>query len=74
MAPLTTIDAQGGTWNYGVGSKYVWSYYSHNKKTHKASVQGRIYVSSGWQKKGVQARASAEKALTGNKSFYEVKD
>lgn len=26
LAPLTTIDAQGGTWNYGVGSKYVWSY------------------------------------------------
>lgn len=68
-----TVYAGGGTWNYGVGTKYVWSYYSHSSKVHKSSVLGRNYISSGWTRKGVQARASTEKAITGNKSYYDVK-
>lgn len=73
FASSSTISAQGGRWNYGVGSKYVWSYYSHNHKTHKASVEGKYYVSSGWTKKGITAKASCEKRLFGNRSYYEVK-
>lgn len=68
-----TVNVQGGTWNYGVGSTYVWSYYSHNRRTHKASVHGAYDASSGWTRKGIQARASAQKAAFGNKSYYDVK-
>lgn len=68
----TTINTQGGTWNYGVGSKYVWSYYSHKHKTHKSSVQGKYYSTSGWTRKGVKAKASAEKAKHGNRSYFDV--
>lgn len=67
------IDAGGGKWDYGVGSTYVWSYYSHKKKTHRSSVQGKYYVSSGWTPAGETSRASAVKAATGNKSYYDIK-
>ncbi|WP_462128335.1 lactococcin 972 family bacteriocin [Streptococcus parasanguinis] len=30
----------GGKWRHGVGSRYVWSKYDHNNKTHKNTVQG----------------------------------
>lgn len=72
-ALAATVDVQGGVWNYGVGSKYVWSYYSHSSKTHKASVHGAYDATSGWIRKGVEAKASAEKALFGNASYYDVK-
>ena len=68
----TTVDIEGGVWNYGVGSKYVWSYYSHQYKTHKSSVHGKYDASSGWVRKGREAKASAEKAITGNQAFYDV--
>lgn len=52
-----------------MGSKYVWSYYSHNYKTHKSSVHSKYDASSGWVRK---AKASAEKAITGNQAYYDV--
>ncbi|KAA8787967.1 lactococcin 972 family bacteriocin [Lactobacillus crispatus] len=55
-----------------MGKKYVWSYYSHNRLTHKSSVQGKYFSSSGWVSPGTQARASAEKAWTGNQSYFDV--
>ena len=33
-ALAATVYAQGGTWNYGVGNTYVWSYYSHNGRSN----------------------------------------
>lgn len=72
-ALAATVYAQGGTWNYGVGNTYVWSYYSHNGRTHSASVKGNYSTSSGWTRPGVTARASATKAWTGNQSYYNVK-
>lgn len=68
-----TVNVQGGTWNYGVGSTYVWSYYSHGGRVHSSSVKGAYFASSGWTRPGVQARASAQKALWGNQSYYNVK-
>lgn len=68
----TTVYEHGGVWNYGVGKKYVWSYYSHHRLTHKSSVEGRYYSSSGWVSPGTEARASAEKAQHGNKSYFDV--
>ncbi|HAJ53259.1 MAG TPA: lactococcin 972 family bacteriocin [Lactobacillus sp.] len=68
-----TVDVQGGTWNYGVGSTYVWSYYSHNSRTHSAAVKGAYSASSGWISPGTEARASAQKSYFGNQSFYNVK-
>ena len=62
-----TVDVQGGTWTY------VWSYYSHNSRTHSAAVKGAYSASSGWISPGTEARASAQKSYFGNQSFYNVK-
>lgn len=70
-----TQERDGGTWNYGVGSVYVWSYYQHKSRLHKSSVKPGYFaqvVSSGWRTKGIQARASAPKAPYGNQMFYDV--
>ncbi|WEV40464.1 lactococcin 972 family bacteriocin [Lactobacillus sp. ESL0681] len=72
----TTSSASGGTWKYDVGSTYVWSYYYHKTKTHKASVKaGDVYITSGWTKKGKWAKASAKKAFPDfrNSMYYDVK-
>ncbi|WP_325980268.1 lactococcin 972 family bacteriocin [Staphylococcus equorum] len=34
-------------WNYGVGSKYVWSYYSNNYKAHGSTAVGKYKSYSG---------------------------
>ncbi|RMC46834.1 hypothetical protein F5ESL0230_02460 [Lactobacillus sp. ESL0230] len=34
-----TQERDGGTWNYGVGSVYVWSYYQHKSRLHRSSVR-----------------------------------
>ncbi|BDR60924.1 lactococcin 972 family bacteriocin [Lactobacillus xylocopicola] len=66
---------EGGMWNYGVGSTYVWSYYQHKRRLHKSSVRPGYFadtISSGWRQKGTQSRASAPKAKLGNAMFYNV--
>ena len=71
----TTVNVDGGTWNYGVGTTYVWSYYQHMKKWHKSSVKPGWFAqtfSSGWQRKGVRAKASAKRAKLGNQMFYDI--
>lgn len=53
----------GGKWRHGVGSRYVWSKYDHNNKTHKTTVQGAggQFSYSGWTSAGSRAEASWEK-------------
>ena len=65
----------GGYWRHGVGTKYVWSHYDHNKKTHKTSVKGKwgFVSSSGWVKKKKRASASYIKALWGNEAYATCK-
>lgn len=65
----------GGEWRHGVGSRYVWSKFDHNKKTHKTAVQGAggRFSYSGWTSAGSRAEASWEKALIGNKAWADVK-
>ena len=73
LASKHKVNVEGGTWSYGVGSKYVYSNYYHKSKTHKSSVIGKTTNSSGWTRKGVTSKASAQKKLSGNKSYYDVK-
>ncbi|WP_404341018.1 lactococcin 972 family bacteriocin [Staphylococcus equorum] len=47
IANAATIYAQGGIWNYGVGSKYVWLYYSNNYKAHGSTAVGKYKSYSG---------------------------
>lgn len=68
-----TVSVAGGTWDYGVNDKIVWSYYQHKTKTHKASVLGFLEKSSGWIQKGYLAEAEAPKSAWTNRSFYDVK-
>lgn len=41
VTPFTTVDAGGGTWNYGTSvtgnQKHVWSHYVHPDKYHSAT-------------------------------------
>ncbi|ELK4629097.1 lactococcin 972 family bacteriocin [Staphylococcus pseudintermedius] len=68
-----TIYAQGGTWSYGVGSEYVWSYYSHNHKYHGSTAIGKYKSESGYTDPGEEAKASAEKRWwRSNEAYYKV--
>lgn len=67
-----TVEAEGGVWNYGVGSTYVWSYYSHNGRNHASTAKGKYTSYSGKMPPGVQARASAAKSWSVNKTYYSV--
>ncbi|MBF0772932.1 lactococcin 972 family bacteriocin [Mammaliicoccus sciuri] len=55
------VNVDGGTWNYGVSSQYVWSNYYHGKKTHYTSVRGRYWATSGYTPKGRWSKISAQK-------------
>ncbi|WP_277581895.1 lactococcin 972 family bacteriocin [Staphylococcus equorum] len=72
IANAATIYAQGGIWNYGVGSKYVWSYYSNNYKAHGSTAVGKYKSYSGKTRAGIQARASAPKPFFVNRTYYNV--
>lgn len=75
IAPVAaaTVSVAGGTWDYGVNDKIVWSYYQHTKKEHKASVEGFLPATSGWKKPGVKAKAEAPKSAWTNRSYYDVR-
>ncbi|MBU6112863.1 lactococcin 972 family bacteriocin [Mammaliicoccus lentus] len=69
------INTSGGTWNYGVSSKYVWSNYYHGSKAHYSKVKGSYWSSSGYTSKGYWSKASATKApgwqvWNVNKTYY----
>ena len=68
-----TVSVAGGTWDYGVNDKIVWSYYQHKSKEHKASVEGFLPASSGWKNPGVRAKAEAPKSAWTNHSYYDVR-
>lgn len=69
------IDHLGGKWRYGVGKKYVWSYFKQKYHTHKTTVEGKMWgrTSSGWVKKKKTAFASHPKAIIGNKAWCDIK-
>lgn len=69
-------DFLGGSWRHGVSDTQVWSWYDHNSKVHKTTVQGAggKYGYSGWTDPGVRAKASWEKAWFGNHAWADVQD
>ncbi len=69
-AGATMISIDGGTWDYGVGGKTVWSHYFHQGRRHGSTAIGKIRVDSGCVNKGLWSRATAPKKLTGNRSYY----
>ncbi|UXV36950.1 lactococcin 972 family bacteriocin [Staphylococcus simulans] len=64
--------AEGGKWSHGIGSTYVWSYYTHNSYGHDSTAIGKYRSDSGYTTAEKQARASAEKAWWGNQAYYRV--
>lgn len=72
VVSAATVYAQGGKWEYGVGEKYVWSYYSHGSKYHASTAIGKYPSESGKTRPGVKAQASAEKSWSGNQTYYKV--
>ncbi|EGQ3526163.1 TPA: lactococcin 972 family bacteriocin [Staphylococcus pseudintermedius] len=73
LVSAESVHAEGGIWNHGVGSKYVWSYYSHNGKYHTSTAIGKYRSDSGATKPGEEAQASAEKRWWWrNEAYYSV--
>lgn len=68
-------DFLGGTWRHGVNNSHVWSWFDHNSKEHKTTVQGAggKFGYSGWTDAGTRAKASWEKAGSGNKAWADVR-
>lgn len=63
----------GGKWDYGTGGGKVWSNYYHGTKTHKSSVDGSSYVSSGWIGKGKTSYASSgDRWYAVDHSYWDV--
>lgn len=73
IVPPATVSVAGGTWDYGVNDKIVWSYYQHTTKEHKASVEGFLPATSGWKKPKTLAKAEAPKSAWTNHSYYDVR-
>ncbi|MEU1042553.1 lactococcin 972 family bacteriocin [Streptomyces sp. NPDC005907] len=70
-ALAVTEDAGGGRWSHAVGGDYVYSNYYHKDNYHASSVEGRYWAKSGCTKEKVWSKASAEKAYTVSKAYYD---
>ncbi|WEH34340.1 lactococcin 972 family bacteriocin [Streptomyces sp. AM 4-1-1] len=68
---LAAEEAGGGLWSHAVGGTYVYSNYYHKDNYHASSVEGRYWAKSGCTKEKVWAKASAEKAYTISKAYYD---
>lgn len=62
----------GGVWDSGADCCSVWSDYNHNWKTHKASVEGDNFETSGWKAPTVMAMAEQSTKLYGNKAWWNT--
>ncbi|MBX5319877.1 lactococcin 972 family bacteriocin [Staphylococcus caprae] len=71
-ASAASVYTHGGKWSYGVGSKYVWSYYYHGNKGHSSTAIGKYESYSGYTRSGEQSKASAVKAWFGNETYYNI--
>lgn len=72
-APALAVseDAGGGRWSHAVGGDYVYSNYYHKDNYHASSVEGKYWAKSGCTKEKLWSKASAEKALTVSKAYYD---
>ena len=73
VTAANAVSAEGGTWNYGVTGKYIYSNYLHNSRTHKATAVGATTAITAWTSPGIWANAQAISAIAGNKAYYDVK-
>lgn len=75
IAPVSAavVSVSGGTWNYGVDDKQVWSNYYHASKVHKSSVIGYTTHSSAWTSPKYWSYSSASKSAFTNKSYYDIR-
>ncbi|MBM6630033.1 lactococcin 972 family bacteriocin [Mammaliicoccus vitulinus] len=55
------VNVNGGTWNYGISNKYVWSNYYHGSKAHYSTAIGRYKSTSGYTPRRSWSKASAVK-------------
>jgi lactococcin 972 family bacteriocin len=72
ISAKTVENAEGGTWDYGVNSKDVYSNYFHGKRKHGSSVKNGDGVNrrSALVNKNTWSRVSLEKKYPGNKAYY----
>lgn len=61
----------GGDWDYGENKTIVWSNYQQTSLTHKSSVDGATFYSSGWKSAGVKTYASAASTIWVDQSYYD---
>ncbi|MFE6163820.1 lactococcin 972 family bacteriocin [Streptomyces sp. NPDC056486] len=73
-APALAVseDVAGGKWSHAVGGDYVYSNFYHKNNWHASSVEGAYWAKSGCTKEGKWSKASAKKALTVSKAYYDA--
>ena len=80
-ALATTVQAEGGTFSYGVGTSpcaaaYTCSQYYHPSRTHNATACGSLASScssSPWTSGGGTAKVNILKYASGNRAYYNFK-
>ena len=76
MAPANaTIDyVGGGEWDHGVSASTTWSFYYHDSKAHRSSVQtSKAYQTSQWRGVGIWSIAQLTSTQSGNKTYYDYR-
>lgn len=64
-------DGGGGSfWQWGVGSRDVWSNYFREKRCHGATAVGQGFKRVSWVPGGKYAYAITPKKTSGNQAFY----
>ncbi|MCU1528211.1 MAG: lactococcin family bacteriocin [Frondihabitans sp.] len=68
----TVESAEGGTWEYGVNSRDVYSNYLHMSRPHGSSVKNGngVIRRSEFVRKGGWSKIHLTKASPGNKAYY----
>ncbi|MFF8592235.1 lactococcin 972 family bacteriocin [Streptomyces sp. NPDC015220] len=67
-----TYPSEGGTWDHGAGTSYVWSDYLHNSKCHGSTSVGAYTDRSANTAAGTWSITSATASLSGNKAYYRI--
>ncbi|MFH9083944.1 lactococcin 972 family bacteriocin [Streptomyces sp. Ru62] len=70
---LATISypAEGGTWDHGAGTSYVWSDYYLSSRCHGSTSVGE-YIDTDEASAGNWSITQADAALYGNKAYYKT--
>lgn len=68
---VTTYPPEGGTWEHGAGTSYVWSDYHHGSTCHGSTSAG-AEIDSDVAPAGSWSITQAPTSLWGNEAYYKT--